>query len=297
MIRAATVPSLYRWLHALTIDADRLAGLCSAAQPGGTNLARLRRVIRRHAGFGARRAFAAAVAFSCAVLCAAPAQADPFRWPQPGGPGTPIVLTYSFSNLLDQQFLAELSTADIRTSTAEAFGLWSRYAPLNFVERSDSGPAASDWQYAPDGHPDIRIGYHLIGDDAVLAHAYLPSDTAVNGLAGDIHFNSITTHAWTVGGEFPAIGFLEVITHEIGHSLGLDHILFADAIMQPGHAFRFRGAGTGYLLAPDIDALRSLYGSGVGSVQPIPEPSTILLLAAGFAVLAIRRGRRTDTRG
>jgi hypothetical protein len=296
MIRAATLPSLYRRLQALTIGADRLAGLCGAAQPGSTHLAHRPRVIPRHAEFGARRAFAAAVAFSCAVLCAAPAHADPFRWPQPGGPGTPVVLTYSFSNLLDQQFLADLNIADIRASTAEAFGLWSRYSPLNFVERPDSGPAPSDWQYAPDGHPDIRIGHHLIGDDDVLAHAYLPSDTAVSGLAGDIHFNSMMPRAWSVGGGFPAIGFLEVITHEIGHSLGLNHILFADAIMQPGHAFRFRGAGTGYLLPPDIDALRTLYGSGVGSVQPMPEPSTILLLAAGLGVLAIRRGRRTDTR-
>ena len=95
--------------------------------------------------------------------------------------------------------------------------------------------------------------------------------------------------AWSVGGGFPTIDFLEVITHEIGHALGVGHILYADAIMQPYHHNRFSGPGTAYLLGPDILAIRSLYGSGVGSVQPMPEPSTMLLLATGLAVALLRR--------
>jgi hypothetical protein len=231
---------------------------------------------------------AAAAAFWYAVVCVSPAHADGFRWPQPGGPGTPVNLTYSFSNLLDGT-LGPLSEADLRASTAEAFGLWSSYAPLSFTERQDSGPIPGDQNYDRATHADIRIGYHPIADDAVLAHAYLPWDTERSGLAGDIHFNEMTPFTWSVGDGFPTIDFLEVITHEIGHAVGVGHILYADAIMQPYYSARYHGQGTAYLLTPDILALRSLYGSGVGFVHPMPEPSTMLLLATGVMTLILRR--------
>src|SRR5215210_6325830 len=69
----------------------------------------------------AKRIFAVWAAFSCALLLANVAHADSFRWPQPGGLGTPVVLTYSFSNLLDQGLSGVLNESDIRGSTAEAF--------------------------------------------------------------------------------------------------------------------------------------------------------------------------------
>jgi hypothetical protein len=238
-----------------------------------------------------RHVLAVAAAFSYALICVIPAHADGFRWPQPGGPGTPVNLTYSFSNLLDGT-LEPLSEADLRASTAEAFGLWSSYAPVSFTERPDSGPTPWDQDYDRATHPDIRIGYHPIGDDAVLAHAYLPWDTERSGLAGDIHFNETTPFSWSVGGGLDTIDFLEVITHEIGHAVGVGHILYADAIMQPYYSARYQGRGTAYLLPPDIMALRSLYGSGVGSVHPMPEPSTMLLLATGVVTLFVRRQAR-----
>ena len=236
-------------------------------------------------------------AFSCALLLATVAYADAFRWPQPGGTGTPVVLTYSFSNLLDNGFGRGLTETDIRASTAEAFGLWSDYAPLHFFERPDSGPPPSDFDYAPGTTPNIRIGYEFIEDQTTLAHAFLPLGTDKSGLTGDIHFNATSAFAWSVGAGFPTIDFLEVITHEIGHSLGVGHILYADAIMQPYLNNRFRGRGTAYLLEPDILAIRSLYGSGLGSVHPMPEPSTMLLLATGLALVLLRRHTRATAAG
>jgi hypothetical protein len=245
----------------------------------------------QHGPAMATRILAVWAAFSCAFLLADSAHADPLRWPQPGGLGSPVVLTYSFSNLLDQGFSGALSETDIRASTAEAFGLWSDYAPLHFIERSDSGPPPSDSEYGAWTHPDIRIGSEFIDDETTLAHAFLPFDTDESGLSGDIHFNATSAYAWSVGGGFSTIDFLEVITHEIGHSLGIRHILYADAIMQPYVSHRFQGRGTAYLLEPDILAIRSLYGSGVGSVQPMPEPSTMMLLATGLALALMHRRR------
>jgi matrixin len=232
------------------------------------------------------------VAFTAALALADPARADSFRWPQPGGPGTPVVLTYSFANLFDGFRLA-FSPSELRGATEEAFGLWSRYAPLNFYERMDSGPPPSDWEYARASYPDIRIGSHAIDGDGVLAHAFLPFDTVRSGLAGDIHVNTAAAWTWSIGAGFPSIDFLEVITHEIGHALGLGHEMYADAIMSPFHGFRFHGLGTGFLFPSDIRAIRAIYGAGVGSVHPVPEPSPVFLLVTGGLALGWREVRFT----
>jgi hypothetical protein len=210
--------------------------------------------------------------------------ADPVRWPQPDGLGTPVSLSYSYINLLNPEF-ERIPQRQLRAATEEAFGLWSAYAPLNFRERPDSGPPAVDRQYRPTGYPDIRIGARPVDDGAVLAYAYFPLFTDSNGLAGDIYFNTDSAWAWGIGEGFPTVDFLEVMTHEIGHALGVMHIMDLDAILNPEHGFRFSGLGSGFLLAPDIAAVRALYGPGVGSVQPMPEPGTVLLVATGVLAL------------
>ena len=216
------------------------------------------------------------------VLAALPARAEPFGWPQVQGAGTPVAISYSFINLLDPAFQG-LSEWQLRAATAEAFGLWAQYAPLHFTEQSDSGPAASDDNYYADGHPDIRIGAHG-EDDGMLAHAFLPVDSDTSGLAGDIHFNSDSILPWGIEDGFPAIDFLEVMVHEIGHSLGLEHVFDVDAIMNPTHGFRFGSGRSIFLFPADIEAIQAVYGAGVGSVSPVPEPSTFTLLAAGLAL-------------
>ena len=85
----------------------------------------------------------AIVGCSLALLPGA-AFADPVGWPQPGGKGTDVVITYSFSNLFDGGFNTTLPATDLREATAAALAVWSRYAPLNFFEVPDAGPATGD---------------------------------------------------------------------------------------------------------------------------------------------------------
>jgi hypothetical protein len=197
-------------------------------------------------------------------------------------------LTYSYSNLLDGTFLLT-APADLKAATEEALRLWAFFAPLHFIEVPDVGPPVSDRAYTAANAAQIRIGHHETAD---LAHAYYPGD---DGLAGDVHV--ATGIPWTIGeGQW---NFLEAITHELGHSLGLGHELDEPAIMNPSYpSSRFKGLGTTFLLPADIRAIHEIYGEGVGSVRSLdatPEPATVLLTASGLLALATRRLRRRKT--
>ena len=238
------------------------------------------------------RASSLTAILACLLLVeAAPADAEPFGWQQSPLPGTPVVLRYSFVNLFDPPF-ASIPEAPLRTATEEALKLWSQYAPLHFIESVDSGPPPSDADYPADGHPEIRIGAHADGDELVLAHAFIPDAANITGLSGDIHFNSESILNWGIEDGFPVVDFLEVLVHEIGHVLGLVHIDGIDAIMNPLHGFRFRRGESAFLLPADIEAIRALYGAGEGSVEPMPEPTTIALVSTGLLAALVRRARR-----
>jgi hypothetical protein len=116
-----------------------------------------------------------------------------YQWPQPGGPGTPLTISYSYSNLLDGGLLGGLTELQLRSAVEEALELWASYAPLHFVEQSDSGPSPGDIEYPVGSFPQIRIGHHFIDGDVganVLAHAYYPPGNGFDdGLSGDVHFD------------------------------------------------------------------------------------------------------------
>ncbi len=221
-----------------------------------------------------------------------------FPWPQPGGPGTPIYLTYSYSNLLDGGL--GLSNADLRAATEEALGLWASNAPLHFTEIADAGLAPHD---PPTPHPgklpgeaDIRIGHHLIdGSGTILAHAWLPF-SPLHAIDADIHFDNAETWATAPGGG--SFDVLEVMVHELGHSLALDHEPLPPtgntAIMNPVYSASYSGLGTAFLHPDDIAGIQFMYGSGTGSVSPIPEAASVVIwaLLGGLSVVVCRFRRR-----
>ena len=183
--------------------------------------------------------------------------------PDPETPGFQI--TYSYSNFLDGTLFGGLSTEQLVAATEEAFGLWASVAPLHFVEVVDTGPPADDEPYDAAAHPLIRIGHHFIdGGSSVLAHAFFPSD---DGLGGDVHFDN--GDIWNINPNNPGIDVIEVMTHELGHALGLGHETELDAIMNPFYGGRYNGLGTGFLLPDDIGGIQFLYGEGEGSVTPL----------------------------
>lgn len=181
-----------------------------------------------------------------------------------------IQITYSYSNFLDGNLPGGLTVEELRAATEEAFALWASAAPLFFIEVVDSGPdpeSPPDDPYPASNHPTIRIGHHFIdGPSSVLAHAFFPND---GGLAGDVHFDNGDT--WNINPSDPGFDVIEVMTHELGHSLGLGHEFTLDAIMNPFYGGRFDGPGTGFLLDDDIAGIQALYGEGEGGVDPLPQ--------------------------
>ena len=232
------------------------------------------------------------------VILAVARAADAFvltgdKWPQ-ANLGDQITITYSYSNAFDGGLLDQnnqpVPQSVIRSSVVEALSLWASVAPLNFVEVPDHGPTASDNEYAiSPGDPEIRIGHHYIdGFGNYKAHAYYPFSTT-SGLAGDVHFDD--SDRWNVIGTLTYPDLLGCAEHELGHSLGLDHSADPTAVMYPTFQ-RMSGPGTGYLTADDIAGIRAIYGAGVGSVTPLPEPSTVVLAAIGVGLALGSRAYR-----
>ena len=215
------------------------------------------------------------------------------RWnnEQPGGPGTPLALRYSYSNLLDGGLPTATgfgSNAQIRAAMEEALGLWTAVAPIQLTEVPDSGGPTNDpWIYIGN-HPEIRIGHVPMDGTGTgglneLAHAYLPNfwTFAFRGaVAGDLYFDD--GDRWG-NGATGGNDMVETGAHELGHALGMAHAngdtrdLDGDgqadcppptpALMDACAASLFSGPGTSFLFSDDVNGIRSIYGAGLGFVR------------------------------
>lgn len=190
-----------------------------------------------------------------------------YRWDQPNGRGSQFTITYSYHNTV-KNGLNGITYAQLRNAVQEALGVWTKYAPIRFVEVADSGPnflGGND--YSTNNGPMIRIGAKNIdGAYGVLGRAYYPGD----GLGGDVTLD--TGENWSINPGGSKIDLTEVMTHELGHTLGLNHESNKTAIMNPSYEGRYTGMP--FLYSDDIAGIRALYGSGRGTVLPIGSGST-----------------------
>lgn len=214
-------------------------------------------------------------------------------WPQADGPGSPITLTYSYSNLFDGSIATRagvpLSVDVLKGAFEQAFADYAAFLPIHFVEVVDAGPLPETGQYDPTGLANIRIGQVANVADA-NAYAYFPMSPLTSGLAGDIVFN-----AQRFGLGWTAAFFYGVAQHELGHSLGMGHYVNSDPAASANLAL---SAYTGPVYPLDdetIAALQGVYGAGIGSVTPltaVPEPAAWASLLAGLTLIAWKRTRR-----
>ena len=138
----------------------------------------------------------------------------------------------------------------------KAFAFWSQVADLEFVE-SSSGNVDLEVSYVTYAHGD---GDPFDGAGGTLAHAFYPQ------WGGDIHMDD--SEEWTVG-EDRGTNMLATLTHEIGHSLGLEHSSVPGAVMAPfSSPYNPRFS----LAQDDIQGVVALYGAAKtkNPYPPIP---------------------------
>lgn len=174
--------------------------------------------------------------------------------------------------------LSDFMPAGFLTQVQNAFNAWSAVANIAFVQVADSG---SPYDSA-DAFGDIRIGGHPFdGASGTLAHGFYPPNNGTSA-AGDIHFD--IDDLWKIGFGGPGFDIFQVMAHEIGHAIGLDHTGVANSLMNPFYTEAFFG-----LQADDIAGAQFIYGS---ATQNVPEPGMLSLLMLGLIGLGIARRTR-----
>ena len=152
--------------------------------------------------------------------------------------------------------------------------MWSSVANLTFVQVADDGNPFN----GPTSSGDIRIGLAFDGPGGTLAHGFYPPNNG-NTAAGDIHFD--IAELWKIGFGGGGFDIVQVLAHELGHALGLNHTNVANSLMNPFYSEAFYGPQT-----DDIAGMQFIYGR---AVQPVPEPAALALMALALAALTLIR--------
>jgi Ca2+-binding RTX toxin-like protein len=156
-------------------------------------------------------------------------------------------ITWSM-NLAGLSIVAGSQIEDFRQATRDAFDTWAAVAGLTFRFTGTSTGSDIDIDVAP-----------LSGSTIGVANTfYNPNDANGNGLV-EIDESNVSMDAnetWIANGSSGAFTFFQVMLHEIGHALGLDHFNVSDSIM---NATANRGSRT--LGDDDIAGIQNLYGA------------------------------------
>jgi len=170
------------------------------------------------------------------------------QWNQPGGPGSPMLLRFSYSNLFQNGGLdLTFSEHELVQEVEDAMTVFTRYVPISFVQVADGSTS------------NIRIGRTGLDGD-VIGVADLPSNDNYTGTLQ--MWLDDSDRAWS--NDWPRA----VTAHEIGHNLGLEHWEGGLALMNPGISGPVVDQlATIRLFDHDITDVRSKYGTGTGVVR------------------------------
>lgn len=190
-------------------------------------------------------------------LPAAPYVLSGFSW------NDPTHLTYSIApdgvfwdhgvNNLNAVFDAKFGAGAWEVQIARALATWETVANVDFSPVPDSfkdqnalGRAQGDPRFG-----DIRFGgYGFANDTTTLAQTYFPPPNGSTA-AGDVEIN--TSLNFGIGNNYD---LYSVMLHELGHSLGLDHVSIPSEVMFPSYQGIRQGVSPG-----DVAGVQAIYGA------------------------------------
>ncbi len=192
---------------------------------------------------------------------------------------SPAHITYSFApdgvfwdhgvNNIHAVLDAKLGAGVWETQIDRALATWESVANVDFTLVPDSahdqnalGLSQGDPRFG-----DIRFGgFGFANDTTTLAQTYFPPPNGSTA-AGDIEIN--TNMNFGVGRNYD---LYSVMLHEIGHSLGLDHVTNTTEVMHPNYQGVRQGLGPG-----DVAGVQAMYGART------PDPFQAVGRGLGFA--------------
>lgn len=131
--------------------------------------------------------------------------------------GQPANISFAFRSMApttmpdDTQGFSRFTEAQI-TATLSALASWADVANITFTRVNDG-----------DGYSNnatMLFGNYSSGSDGAAAFAYLPGNGAISSASGDVWVNN--SLAYNANPQWLQYGY-QVLTHEIGHALGLRH--------------------------------------------------------------------------
>lgn len=173
-----------------------------------------------------------------------------------------------------------LASYNVEAILRRSFDAWSAISNIDFVQVRDDGSNVGEGLGA-----DIRVAFGQIdgvsGD--TLAQAFFPFDQT-NPLSGDILVDS-DERAFYADPQ----NLLSVVTHEIGHSIGLEHITGVQALMNP------RVNEITEPVGDDIEGARRIYGvQDGGPVEIVVGLGPDLFVESGPAGLRMTGDERAN---
>ncbi|XP_020596483.1 metalloendoproteinase 4-MMP-like [Phalaenopsis equestris] len=164
------------------------------------------------------------------------------RWSRPSHH-----LTYALS---PTDTIGYINRPALEAAMHRSFARWAKVIPMTFSHSKDYNTADVKIAFYGGDHGD---GQPFDGVLGVLAHAFSPEN-------GRLHLDAAERWSVDFGEEDSkvAVDLESVLTHEIGHVLGLAHSSVQEAVMYPTLSPRTKKVN---LRVDDIEGVQALYGT------------------------------------